>query len=39
MKNYLLLKRLKPVPEHSVRNNIWTYNNGKGFATKIKKYT
>jgi len=31
-----VIEKIKPVPEHSVRNNIWTYNNGGGFATKDK---
>lgn len=29
-------RSMKPVPNFSVRNNIWKYNTGKGFSTKDK---
>lgn len=29
-------RKMKPVPEFSVRNNIWKFNTGKGFSTKDK---
>jgi len=30
------VKKIKPVPDFSPRNNIWTYNNGGGFASTDK---
>ncbi len=35
-KGELVERNIKPIPEHSPRNNIWKYNTGRNYSTKDK---